>query len=632
MGDCMTKEVVKANVRSYRGESRSLLDIDLASIARDPFNELISQIDKLVGAIPNIVIPSTVIGRGRVSAFKDIIKNVTKNMDNVGRFGMTACSVVNLLAQHSGNRKISRMSGFIQNCLAIYSIGDAINNKLKLRWNFCDALYAVSVGIIPQANLFDWDYIRSMTDTFHGKNTMSGNSIPLSSAFALVQMFDKNEAFDWFSAQDQETHHIVPLFTNIERAERIAMYDEDGDSKYDSTSLRYIVKREMGCTCKTGGGDRAVFVFKFDSTTVYLHLGLSKILTTKNNDDDDDSDTDQDDDASGIIERSPSYSNIQVMCVPDKMDTEYAAGKVNRNLTTFLNMIFAMFLDTENYVFSLNDDSELVETPRPRSVPSKFVSDKIPTIINAIEVMHQKVISRGFAFVGHPGTGKTIAAQQIADHFKDVCTFKLNASDVDDSDIVDSFINYVKAVKKCIIILDDMDSSNLSTKNTSVCNFLTFFDKLNLAAKNDKVSYVFIATINDPSRVNSTIMRRSGRIDEMIEIGYPSAEVIRYLFNYNDEQVNPNDRTDFNDSKFDEAMECAAASHVTAADISNIFADIVIYNGHKEGGIDPQMVMDGIARVNTRNEMSTKNYLINDSMNRGMMPGDGMLRDERCDY
>jgi SpoVK/Ycf46/Vps4 family AAA+-type ATPase len=157
-------------------------------------------------------------------------------------------------------------------------------------------------------------------------------------------------------------------------------------------------------------------------------------------------------------------------------------------------------------------------------------------------------------------------------------------------------------------------------------------DKLNQAAKNDQVSYIFFATINDPKKVNQRIMRRSGRIDEMFEIGMPSANTMRYLFKYNDERVNKEHPTDFSDPKFDDVIQFAIESGITAADITNIFTDIVIYSGTEDiekspaelsGNIKdesnqdeavctPEKLKSAIERVNKRNKMSGNSYVDGD--------------------
>jgi SpoVK/Ycf46/Vps4 family AAA+-type ATPase len=134
-------------------------------------------------------------------------------------------------------------------------------------------------------------------------------------------------------------------------------------------------------------------------------------------------------------------------------------------------------------------------------------------------------------------------------------------------------------------------------------------------------------------------MRRSGRIDEMFEIGLPSINTMRYLFKYNDERVNKEHPTDFNDPKYDDVIKYAIDSGITAADITNIFTDIVIYSGTEEPEDAPVEIADveaeveaeskkaeaedapvctpeklraAIDRVNKRNKMSSNSYVDRD--------------------
>jgi SpoVK/Ycf46/Vps4 family AAA+-type ATPase len=289
-------------------------------------------------------------------------------------------------------------------------------------------------------------------------------------------------------------------------------------------------------------------------------------------------------------------------------------------------MMFAMSIDPETYLYTFDEDGDIREMLRPKAVPTESVSPTIPRIIRAIKIAFDKGLSRSYALVGKPGTGKTIGAQQISNAYPNICTFKISADVITDSDQADAMLRYVKAIKKCIIILDDMDSYTLDEKNDNVVSYLGFFDKLNQAAKNDQVSYIFFATINDPKKVNQRIMRRSGRIDEMFEIGLPSIDTMRYLFKYNDEKINPDNLTDFNDPKFDGVFQLAADAHITAADVTNIFTDIVIYSGSvesmdengevieptKEEDVEictPEKIRDAIERIKGRNQMSGRSFI-----------------------
>jgi hypothetical protein len=112
----------------------------------------------------------------------------------------------------------------------------------------------------------------------------------------------------------------------------------------------------------------------------------------------------------------------------------------------------------------------------------------------------------------------------------------------------------------------------------------------------------------------------------MFEIGLPSIDTMRYLFKYNDEKINPDNLTDFNDPKFDGVFQLAADAHITAADVTNIFTDIVIYSGSvesmdengevieptKEEDVEictPEKIRDAIERIKGRNQMSGRSFI-----------------------
>jgi hypothetical protein len=343
-----------------------------------------------------------------------------------------------------------------------------------------------------------------------------------------------------------------------------------------------------------GKPGNAIIEVQFDNVLLYLMQSVTPVNA---------------EDGGAVNAYEPSQE-IRYFWVPmdgvELSRTEVAA--LNTNISSFMNMLFVNNIDTEKFMFTFDENGNLSELVRPKAIPENFVSAKIPEIINAVKILHDKKLSRSYALVGNAGTGKTIGAQQISNAFLDVCTFKITKNVIENEEVLKSMMRYVRAIKRCIIILDDMDRSDLSEKNNSVCAYLKFFDDLNQSAKNDQVSYVFIATINDPSKINKVIMCRSGRIDQMLEIGFPDVEALKYLFEYNDKSLNPDNLTNFRDPSFDEAFKYAVESQITAADIYNIFSDMAVYTdtGAK---FTPENVHDAIEHIKDRNAMSNRNYL-----------------------
>lgn len=592
----------------------------------DTFKELTKTIEQMIDALPQIDIPSSVIGKGKIDALKEVVK-AYKNT-NVTKVALLACSMTNLIAKHSGAKSVSKIAGFMQNCMALYAIGDTVCNRINFKWNVVDQLYVMVSTAEPSFMDISLDEFREISKN-HDNEINNTITITPASNLAFVKIMNSKEPMKWFSALDQTEHTITPLRTNIVECKRVAPTRTNDNNEEDDheVQLRYTFAEDCE-QYKHIDGDteqnkstvfNAVYKFMFDDTELYA---IQTVRSTES------------DDGSGTV-YVPS-NQLKMFWVPKNrttVRTKAETSMLRRNVELYVEMMFAMSIDPTTYLYTFDEDGDLKEMLRPMAIPPESVSDTIPKIIKAIKIAFDKGLSRSYALVGQPGTGKTIGAQQISNAYPDVCTFKITADVIVDSDQTDAMLRYIKAIKKCIIILDDMDSYSLTDKNDNVISYLNFFDKLNQAAKNDQVSYIFFATINDPKKVNQRIMRRSGRIDEMFEIGMPSANTMRYLFKYNDERVNKEHPTDFSDPKFDDVIKFAIDSGITAADITNIFTDIVIYSGSEDdedetpaelnGEIKdeseqdasvctPEKLKAAIERVNKRNKMSGNSYVDSD--------------------
>lgn len=550
------------------------------------FKELTETIDEMISAIPNIMIPSTIVGKSKYEGFKEVVALYKKQ--NLSKLLLLSCTMVNLIARHSGAKDVSKIAGFMQNCLALYSIGDNLCSHISFNWDYADTLYIMASNELPDGINLSLAKFREYLKTFNKNNYNSCRLTPTSISVLAKIMCDK-QTFIWESSNDQFNHTIVPLRTNITGyVSHCACNDDNNKDEYE-----HEINYEFG-DYGLNSDDKhkhAIFEFKFDNVIVYAIQSVSA--------------TDSSENADNKV-YSPS-SEVKYFWIPDGGEV-LNSDSLTDTIERFLELLFVYGMDTSKFMFTFDSEGEIQEISRPTAIPTHYVSDSIPSIINAIQTLHSTKLSRSYALVGQAGTGKTIGAQQISNAFSDVCTFKITKDTIENDLASLAMINYIKAIKRCIIILDDMDRSNLQEKNDAVCSYLQFFDNLNQAAKNDHISYVFIATINDPSKINKLIMCRSGRIDQMVEIGYPDIKSLRYLFKYNDEQINPGNPTDFDSNEFDDAFKYAIDSKITAADIGNIFADMVIY-GTKDDTFTPDNVVMAINHIKGRNLMSTNNYM-----------------------
>lgn len=160
--------------------------------------------------------------------------------------------------------------------------------------------------------------------------------------------------------------------------------------------------------------------------------------------------------------------------------------------------------------------------------PVNFNKDVGGNIIKGVDYIFKNGGHRGYAFIGRPGSGKTSMMRMIIQHFTDIPTITLNnniqLSKYNMYDIGDA----ICAAGKCILYIDDIDGYDLQTKNDNVSALIELFEYLNLREAN----YVFLCTANNARSINTSLIGRADRIDEVIEFsGLPINEIKKALEN-----------------------------------------------------------------------------------------------------
>lgn len=516
--------------------------------------------------------------------WKDFLRGIGKSITSGGfmpiaKSSMLLFGVVSHVMKRMGGRKYAAVPTFLQNCAAIYSIGTEISNHIKFQWTQRDYIYLCAAKSSNREIRYDVERFIRNKDKCHATQFCGVSFIECN---ALIKFVNEGEPYTFFSSIDHKHHTITPLMTNVESVNLASADDDDAKNGVPV----------QNCILKAGYQDAsaAVVSWRYDDIDVVMTNSFARTQYMNN--------------CTGNRISETWESLLVVANDSDTMLTQ----KVTDKLIEFISSLFAKYLDTKQYVYKMTEDSNsVVAELRPAILPPKAIDKSVEKLYHDMKVIFEKGVSRSYAFVGYPGTGKTIITQQLSAHFDDVCTFRLDTELVNDTNAMAGLMNYVKSVKKCIIIIDDFESADMSEKNETIKSLISLFDTLNFAVKNDGVSFVFLTTINDPSKINSTIVRRSGRIDEIVEIGYPGEEVMNYLLEYNDVSLNGEKTVDFSKPEFDDVKKTLAAAHLSAADIANLMTDVIISSNGET--VTPQMLMDAMRRIEFRNVASTKNYL-----------------------
>lgn len=221
--------------------------------------------------------------------------------------------------------------------------------------------------------------------------------------------------------------------------------------------------------------------------------------------------------------------------------------------------------------------------------------------------------SRGIAFVGYPGTGKTIMMNQLTWEFPNVPVLLFSVSSfmiehtnpaLDFEEIIDSLAG--AGFNQVFICCDDIDSAQLENKNALVERIISLIDGLRTRAKASGISLIFMVTVNDPTLIHSTIIKRAGRLDEVIEVPPPNAERITSIINRVKMKSDP---TDYANPAFNVAIGKMSESKFSLADITEAVSNISLYATPKEDGtFTPADLEASIERILTSRQNASKKF------------------------
>ena len=209
--------------------------------------------------------------------------------------------------------------------------------------------------------------------------------------------------------------------------------------------------------------------------------------------------------------------------------------------------------------------------------------------------------SMSYALVGPLGTGKTSTCEHIMDDLAKrgfmIVKCKLDKRSLDST--LERIMFCMNMTQKSVVLLDELDKLGIKNANSEVNSLITFFGRM----RELKSPAIIMSTINNPLEVHESIMERSGRIDETIEVGFPDEELMdKLLDNYcRKEGYNiPKEVHDFTVKKL-------VAAKISAADVENFTRQIYVKNGKKD--VYTQEDLDlVISSFTGSREASRKNY------------------------
>ena len=133
---------------------------------------------------------------------------------------------------------------------------------------------------------------------------------------------------------------------------------------------------------------------------------------------------------------------------------------------------------------------------------------------------------RGAIFIGPPGNGKTHTLKALVNQLGRPCLYVRSFGD--DEDNIAELFERARAIKPCIVVLEDLDSMIDDKNRAFLLNELDGFKS--------NTGVVVLATTNHPEKLDSAILDRPSRFDRKYYFELPAeAERLAYIGKWNEE-------------------------------------------------------------------------------------------------
>lgn len=176
---------------------------------------------------------------------------------------------------------------------------------------------------------------------------------------------------------------------------------------------------------------------------------------------------------------------------------------------------YTQSLDIEKNIVKFDSSGGIITRPR-RNVLEKINQFDVDRVIEEMKEVLRHSRKRAFAFVGRQGVGKSSILRLIEERMSDYMVLHLTPEDFDNAHkIIDRF-DIAKMFQPLILIIEDLDSCGLKTKNSKTGAFLDCIDDVNR-----DLHCVILVSINDTGMVHQTIINRPGRFDRVFEVMAP---------------------------------------------------------------------------------------------------------------
>lgn len=281
---------------------------------------------------------------------------------------------------------------------------------------------------------------------------------------------------------------------------------------------------------------------------------------------------------------------------------------ISRSMLMVSLQNYVKCLDVASNFVKLDPYGDLRATSR-RIVPFNINNFDKEAVISEMKKCLDAERRRGYLFMGDPGTGKTESIQKLLEQFTDIPVFWVDSSSLSSYTAIHEVFKTLHYFPRSICVFDDVDALDLTAKSEKTTAFIECMD-----CKDDVLAYngIIIMTVNEPTRVHSSIKSRPGRIDKIIYIKNPdNLEIVYDVITQRYIRANIPMPSEFSvmNEKFVKCMNECIKANFTHAHIAGIIDDIIYLSDTTGEQLIEELAMridDRIKSIKYAN-MKTKN-------------------------